>query len=605
VGDIQLPVEINMNNTSAIQLANNLEFHQRSKHIDVAYHLAREHVQSGFLKLNYVPSSDQLADGLTKPLASAKHEDMRKSFSMRHKEKVKMDSGFSIRGLFTALLTVLMTVPSSLSSLTAANSVIWRPTNTPVIDGYTNVHVFIKLETPCIVFNGTVHPELQNIFYSRCEEMYNTYFLEEIQKLCSLKTLSQHDIQKRLAITMGILVAVVIASIGVGAVGVGASYKLNNEVHGTQDVLEQQRSILEASTENIKILGERFNHMNKTVGTVIEKLGDLRDDHELLKQSLMDSIFGASFLTSKFMTCQQVMKLAGREWKKGKLYEPLLDYFNYTMPCGTSCPMELASPRRCSLSTDLKKVHLEFTVLSTTDKWQVVEADPFEITNVCNNSVCSMTYSGPKRLVTNNETHCLHPVSSRNKDLVLVPTSECHSKLENFTLFTETNCRDLKYDQVRDWVQIKRMYNQYYVYCETSNLTIGQWSDVCPNYPFVFPFTTTFTINDHLIVGNSMHINHLESEHPIWSVRANWVLKPDKQLQDAMQSLQNDSKLKPIEDVPFHHHSSFPAYSSGGALGFILIACTCFLIYRSYKGTKVEVNVRRKSDLDGQDYGGM
>jgi len=103
---IQLPVEIKMDNTSAIRLANNPEFHQRSKHIDVAYHLSRQYVQSGFL-IDYVPSANQLADGLTNPLPTPKHQEMRKEF--------KMGSRKIISSLFCALLIFMVLTLSSVS----------------------------------------------------------------------------------------------------------------------------------------------------------------------------------------------------------------------------------------------------------------------------------------------------------------------------------------------------------------------------------------------------------------------------------------------------------------------------------------------------------
>ena len=57
-----------MDNRSAIKLVKNPQFHKRTKHIDVKFHFIREVYGSGGFTLNYVPSSEQLADILTKPL---------------------------------------------------------------------------------------------------------------------------------------------------------------------------------------------------------------------------------------------------------------------------------------------------------------------------------------------------------------------------------------------------------------------------------------------------------------------------------------------------------------------------------------------------------
>lgn len=58
-----------VDNQSAIKLANNSEFHKRSKHIDVRYHFVRDIVNQNIIELNYVESKEQLADVFTKPLA--------------------------------------------------------------------------------------------------------------------------------------------------------------------------------------------------------------------------------------------------------------------------------------------------------------------------------------------------------------------------------------------------------------------------------------------------------------------------------------------------------------------------------------------------------
>ena len=47
-------------------------FHDRSKHIEMRYHLIRDLVQRGALKLQYIRIDEQIADILTKPLTTSK-----------------------------------------------------------------------------------------------------------------------------------------------------------------------------------------------------------------------------------------------------------------------------------------------------------------------------------------------------------------------------------------------------------------------------------------------------------------------------------------------------------------------------------------------------
>jgi hypothetical protein len=55
-------------NMAALAIAKNDVFHNRSKHIDMRHHFIRDHVKSGAITLQWVPTEDQEADILTKAL---------------------------------------------------------------------------------------------------------------------------------------------------------------------------------------------------------------------------------------------------------------------------------------------------------------------------------------------------------------------------------------------------------------------------------------------------------------------------------------------------------------------------------------------------------
>jgi hypothetical protein len=69
-------------NQGSMSLAENPEFHQRTKHIDIKHHFIREHVAKGTIDLYYIPSVKMAADGLTKPLTAVKHAEFVKQLRM-------------------------------------------------------------------------------------------------------------------------------------------------------------------------------------------------------------------------------------------------------------------------------------------------------------------------------------------------------------------------------------------------------------------------------------------------------------------------------------------------------------------------------------------
>ena len=71
---VQGVMPIYYDNQGAIFLSNNLTFHERTRHIEIDFHVIRHWVLDGFVNTLYVGSSHQLADILTKGLSTASYD---------------------------------------------------------------------------------------------------------------------------------------------------------------------------------------------------------------------------------------------------------------------------------------------------------------------------------------------------------------------------------------------------------------------------------------------------------------------------------------------------------------------------------------------------
>jgi hypothetical protein len=65
-----------VDNKGSLKLAENPEFHKRTKHIDIIYHFIRECIRDNKLKVGYIPTLEQLADGFTKGLDNNKQQNL-------------------------------------------------------------------------------------------------------------------------------------------------------------------------------------------------------------------------------------------------------------------------------------------------------------------------------------------------------------------------------------------------------------------------------------------------------------------------------------------------------------------------------------------------
>ena len=68
------PVDLYCDNNGTIAQAKEPRLHQRSKHIVRHYHLIREIIYEGDIKICRVSTDDNVVDPLTKPFAQSKHD---------------------------------------------------------------------------------------------------------------------------------------------------------------------------------------------------------------------------------------------------------------------------------------------------------------------------------------------------------------------------------------------------------------------------------------------------------------------------------------------------------------------------------------------------
>jgi hypothetical protein len=67
------PIPIFTDNESFISFCKNEVNNNRTKHIDIHYHYTKNEIIAGNIELHHIPTADNPADILTKPLSPRKH----------------------------------------------------------------------------------------------------------------------------------------------------------------------------------------------------------------------------------------------------------------------------------------------------------------------------------------------------------------------------------------------------------------------------------------------------------------------------------------------------------------------------------------------------
>jgi hypothetical protein len=71
------PVTMFIDNKYVISLCKNPVLHEKSKHIDLCYHFIRVYVEKGTIAVEFISTSEQKADILTKAVGRVRFEELR------------------------------------------------------------------------------------------------------------------------------------------------------------------------------------------------------------------------------------------------------------------------------------------------------------------------------------------------------------------------------------------------------------------------------------------------------------------------------------------------------------------------------------------------
>jgi hypothetical protein len=91
---MELPIIVKVDNVGAIFMAENVTATKLTRHVDARYHYVREFIEEGFMKIIFVNSDENKADGFTKNMKTEFYEKHSESYLI---EKENIEKDFEVR----------------------------------------------------------------------------------------------------------------------------------------------------------------------------------------------------------------------------------------------------------------------------------------------------------------------------------------------------------------------------------------------------------------------------------------------------------------------------------------------------------------------------
>jgi type II secretory pathway pseudopilin PulG len=356
--------------------------------------------------------------------------------------------------------------------------VLWRPTATPITLNHQDYYILIHLNSPCeLLSNNVVHPDMLEITVLKCKDLYETLFLKELEIMCPSQQYQPFNIKTHDQVNFGVLqrekrelftlivCLVIVVTVALAAAGtVTGSIALQN-THQLQSAFEEQEQQLQEVAKQLDLANKAIEVLQHNVKILRNATQTIEDDLTNVKKFQPSTTWAISYLTSRLMDGNFILKETTRKWLEHKLHAPFFDYLNFTLPCGTSCPLQFAVAKKCSLTHDKSRLYLDFSVPRVDSDLQLLEADPFDLMVQRDNETCSIVYSGPKNVIMSKTKDCVYSVNVRHSDIILSPASSCkdsQSLPDNSKFFKLGTCKPTHPSDKDDYIQVKFMNNSVF-----------------------------------------------------------------------------------------------------------------------------------------------
>ena len=407
--------------------------------------------------------------------------------------------------------------------------VLWRRTTSKVVTETNIYHINILLTTMCDAWNVTTPNESNFTKNNRLDFHARCLSLVEPAIIYPLKTFDYqfnevfHGRQKR---ELGSLAGSMVSLLGTGGgalasnpIGwiIGAALVVSGIVcFGIWSAWKVTK--VEERTSHLEI---QFDKQHKLLSTIIHDLDEIKNktnslssDFKNLVETYAQFTSLASYITAKIQIIERDLIDGLEGLKLGKVNHKFFKALNLTLPCSPNCEFAENDLLEFKLIND-SSLYVSILAHKSSPKFEVLEADAFQLISKNETHTCSLTYAGEKLLMFNATnwheqvgSSCrLSLITHKSSDLFTLNRQLCGSKGHGWE--THTCLPNNLHPGARIQVKYDRKKNT--IYCFGHNITVGTTNITCPDHPFSLPITTSFTFPHYKYEG--MPINYTLSSY--------------------------------------------------------------------------------------------
>ena len=516
---------------------------------------------------------------------------------------------------FLALLALIASMETSDAFFNRVTPLLWRKTKTPIVSGEQTIAVRVKFEDPCFVFRrpDIQPPEAREYFERLCMKMYQDHFLKRISPICPTSD-SQPDNalvrrrQKRLVVMTGIAVGAAIvglisafSTIGLSTVSIAKSVRLERKTELIENELSNLSKKAKMLAKNDQVIKKALTQMQNNFDALALRVDQNTERLDNLTKTFPRTSALISKITSRFLIISAQLKAIERSWTANKFNPLLMELFNFTLPCGRRCPIELVQPKWCTMDARKDELTFRLEARKINESLTLMRADPFVLYERKKQSnhtyICTTEYAGPEHVVYDRRTRCSAPIKLNKffeRTNVLPGGYACNPSKQNiYELWTHRGCIINEHFTENEIAQVKYTEEMNFIYCSSFNITVFGKELACPDFVFSLPPDVSFKIGRLSYNVDRTEVHGALNFDPLYSYRINFQMFPKMHEFQLRQSFNETRRLIKAIDNQYPEADSvdpttapFFAHTLIFVSSLLAIPITLALVYCGHKCLK-------------------